>query len=103
MVRFRPEDYPDLSPDQIYDLIEERSLDEARLAHRKVDHAYQHFKKLRAEWKDALIAAGHEKSWAADEAEEEALKAVSKWYGLPKDTILRPDRKRRRRRPLKRA
>ena len=35
MVRFRPEDYPDLSPDQIYDLIEERSLDEARLAHKE--------------------------------------------------------------------
>ena len=134
MGRFRPEDYRHHSPGEIYYLIEDRSLAEARVAYkarygrsctakeidteidklfrnwargeyldqndnpvfaptievpphlllglllregsvrgrgrrpmtvrqrltryRKVDHAYQHFKKLRAEWKDALIAAG---------------------------------------------
>jgi hypothetical protein len=177
MVRFRPEDYPNLSPHEIYYLIEERSLTEARLAYnkaygrsctdkgidaeidmlfrdwfrdwdqndnsvlaptievpphlllglllregsgrdrgrlrmtvrqrleryKKVELAYGHFKKLRAAWKDAMIAAGCEKSYAEAEARDEALEAVSKWYGLPKDTILRPDRKRRRRRSLKRA
>jgi hypothetical protein len=178
MVRFRPEDYPDLSPDQIYYLIEERSLGEARLAYKErygrpynakeigaeIDelfrdwaggyfdendiqgfertievaphlllglllregagrgrgrprgdirqlharfqrayYAHRKFKKLRAGWKDALIAAGKEKPWAADEAYEEALEAVSKWYGLPKNTILRPGRIRRRKRPTKRA
>ena len=172
-----PEDYPYLSPDQIYDLSKERGLTEARLAYkaaygrpctakgidaeidelfrdwasyldqnddpvfaptievpphlllglllregsgrgrgrlprtakqrqmayRKAYHAYQQFRKLGAAWKDTLIAAGHAKPWAAAEAHEEALKAVSKWYGLPKNTILRPDRKWRRKKPTKRA
>jgi hypothetical protein len=79
------------------------SAEQRLIRYRKVDHAYQQFQMLGAAWKDAMIAAGYEKSWAAAEAREEALKAVSKWFGLPKNTILRPDRKRRRRRPLKRA
>jgi hypothetical protein len=177
MVRFRPEDYPDLSPHEIYYLIEERGLTEARVAYkakyrrqctakeidveidklfrewirdwdqndysvlaptievppdlllglllregagrgrgrlpltvrqrieryREVDRAYQEFKEHRAALKDKLIAAGHPKIWAAGEAHDKALKAISERSGLPEDTILRPDRKRRRRRPLERA
>ena len=179
MIRvFRPKDYPYLSPDQIYDLIEERGLTEARLVYkarygrpctdkgidaeidalfrdwargyfdendnqgfertievpphlllglllregsgrgrgrlrmtveqritrfREVHRAYQQFKKRKTALKDEMIAAGKEKRWAEDEAHEKALKEVSEWSGLPKNTILRPDRKRQRRRPTKRA
>jgi hypothetical protein len=173
-----PEDYPYLSPDQIYDLSKERSLTEARAVYKArygrpctdkgidteihalfVDwargyfdendnqgfelrievpphlllglllregsgrnrgrlpmtawekiarykgslRAYQEFKKLRAELKDELIAAGKETSWAANEADEKALRIISERSGLSENAILRPDRKRRPRRPTKRA
>jgi hypothetical protein len=180
MVEFfpRPKDYPYLSPDQIYDLIEERGLTEARLAYakrygrpciakeidakidelfrdwaggyfdendiqgfdrtievpphlllglllregsgrnrgrlpgsieqrharyRKADRAYQEFKKLRAALKNKLIAAGKEKRFAAAEAHQQALTAVSKSSGLSENAILRPDRMMRRKTPNKRA
>ena len=173
-----PEDYPYLSPDQIYDLIEERGLTEARLvykarygrpctdkgidaeidalfrdwargyfdendnqgfertievpphlllglllregsgrgrgrpsrtakqremAYRKDYHAYQQFKELKAKLKAKWLAEGKSRSWSEGEAEDEALKIICERSGLPKNTILRPDRKWRRKKPTKRA
>ena len=75
-----------------------------RIAHsRKVDFAHEEFKKQKAALKDKLIAQDKMKRWAADEAHEQALEEVSESFGLPKNTILRPGRIRRRKRPTKRA
>jgi hypothetical protein len=71
--------------------------------YRKANDACKDYKRLRAERKRELIAAGKERSWAAAEAQQWALKEVSKSYGLAKNTILRPGRTSWRKRPTKRA
>ena len=176
MGRFRPEDYRHHSPGEIYYLIEDRGLAEARVAYkarygrsctakeidaeidklfrdwfragdspdipnfrptievppdlllglllregsgrgrgrlpsisqrharaRKAYWANEQFKERKAALKDKLIAQDKMKRWAADEAHEQALEEVSESFGLPKNTILRPGRIRRRKRPTKRA
>ena len=80
-----------------------RTAKQREMAYRKAYHAYQQFKELKAKLKAKWIAEGKSRSWSEGEAEDEALKIISERSGLPKNTILRPDRKWRRKKPTKRA
>ena len=58
--------------------------------------AHYQYRRLKAAWCEALIAGtGKDRSWAADEADAEALTAVCQWSGLTKESVLRPRRRKR--------